>query len=283
MSTSGTRLRFFFDFIGKSNFFIALASALSVCSVYVLYDQSISSPLTLIVFFSTFFIYNIQRVVGNSNHWEVLHPSIKIAIVISAAAIGFLVFYLELEQSILLALAGIVSLLYSLPIVNRNDSKLSLRDLPRFKIWIIVLVWTMVIAIAPFLSFSDFGGFDSDFSIFIFSLQQASFIFALTVPFDIRDRFVDANYQQTIPMVLGVDKSISIAVKGLWVSFFLMTVNVLLGYFDLSIILIQAIALYISSRLILASREPKDQAFYTIKIDGMIALQAVLIILFGFI
>jgi hypothetical protein len=82
------------------------------------------------------------------------------------------------------------------------DGKRGLRNIPFLKAPIVSLTWTYLLIAAPLILTNHFEGTHTN-SLVGFWV----FFLALTLPFDLRDRSVDAPQLFTLPMVLGSKKT----------------------------------------------------------------------------
>ena len=96
---------------------------------------------------------------------------------LSAITSIILFFYIPHSSQIMIVISGMISIGYILPLVFRKR----LRDIGRAKIVMISIVW----ALLPILSNIAPGQLTINSLIF---LEHFAFIFALTIPFDIRDQ-----------------------------------------------------------------------------------------------
>lgn len=88
---------------------------------------------------------------------------------------------------------------YMLP-VRVNKQKITLRRIPGLKIFSIAVSWSGLTSL--FLLYSK--GVSLGSVHWLFFVQQLVFVFALTLPFDIRDMNFDAKELFTIPTVFGL-------------------------------------------------------------------------------
>lgn len=231
------------------------------------------------VFFSTLFIYNIQRILRLSevkinssvrHHWLENHTFlIKVLSgigIISAIAIYFLVLGWNIDFW-LLAFSAIIGVLYALKI---HPKSLALRDIPYVKIYLIALQWTLVSVYWPYMRIAHTTDFPIGLGISIFF-----FILAATVPFDIRDLVYDGKYKSTIPQVFGVKgaKIIALTFAGLsaFSLFLLYPVVANLGLFYLCYLVL--IILIINSNI------NRREMYFSGLIDGWIIVYALVIYL----
>mgnify|MGYP000285845633 CR=1 FL=1 len=111
---------------------------------------------------------------------------------------------------------------------------------------------------------------------FSFIFLMVLFVFAITIPFDIRDLQLDDLSQRTIPQVIGIEKSITLANVLLFLGAVLGWVCVAYSAAAFTGLLMS----YVLTSIILSfvKKETKE-LYYSGLIDGTIALQAATVIL----
>ncbi|MEM9050905.1 MAG: hypothetical protein AAGC47_02530 [Bacteroidota bacterium] len=261
-------------FLTKTNLFISAAASLSVLNGFYYFSLPPNFALVGFVFFATLFTYNIQRVLGDLKNTSKSTGYSKLFMAVGLLGVGLLTWKIDCVQIIILSFCGLLSIAYSFPFLPSKEGRLSLRLVPRMKILVIVLVWSFSIAYVPIY---DAGLSTAQLS--LYTLQQAFFIAALTIPFDIRDLQFDSPNQQTLPQWLGISKSVSLAKIFLIFSFSCSLIMYLSGSIASVILLGTAISMTISAVIVNRARPKNDDLYFTILIDGLIILQAVLIIL----
>lgn len=202
-----------------SNVFIALcALAMTAQTLFLLDKEPTTSPALLgLVFFSTWFIYTLHRLVS----WRKLNARLDIPrfqiighyqshlkFYAGFSIIGAMAcfFYLKCATQLALLLPALLSLGYVLPFLGQK--RLRLRDLHFVKIFLIAGVWSYVTVILPVL---ETGGHleGTSFHLIGVFLERSLFIFIITLPFDLRDWKLDAHHAvKTIPTVLGPQNTI---------------------------------------------------------------------------
>ena len=165
------------------------------------------------VFFGTFSVYNLQRVVkiAQANMftpwllWVKRNRAIIITLsVISGVGALTSLWLLHLNNIIsitVLSFAVACSLLY---VVRING--INLRGIPFLKIHVISITWTLLVVIFPKVSGGSIQGV-----IYVF-LAHYFYILSVTIPFDIRDLKYDNTIYKTIPQILGVNRAKWLAV-----------------------------------------------------------------------
>lgn len=174
-----------------SNLWVALAAP-SVLYVHaVLLDSEFPNEMYVFVFSAVLFTYNIQRLYRagtflspellTRHRWIVKHlPFLWVTTLSALIPIVFCVPRLPSRFLILLLPAMVVSALYFLPILPGGKR---LRDLPLIKIPLVAITWAWVLIIAP-----AEGNMENILPLFLFELLL---FFAVTLPFDLRDKLHD--------------------------------------------------------------------------------------------
>ncbi|MGH1335414.1 MAG: hypothetical protein ACRBFS_04740 [Aureispira sp.] len=215
-----------------SNIFIAFcAVAMTAQTLFLLGKELMTSPALLgLVFFSTWFIYALHRLVSwrkldarlDIQRFQIIgayQRHIKFYAGFSALLAAFCFFYLERATQLALLLPALLSLGYVLPFIGRQ--RLRLRDLHFIKIFLIAGVWAYVTVVLPLLETFSYGigeygnpaVSNTTLSIILLLVERALFIFIITLPFDLRDWKLDAYHSvKTIPTLLGPERTIYLGV-----------------------------------------------------------------------
>lgn len=264
--------------LGETNLFISAAAACCTLATYAFYGMRPGYHLVGFVFFTTLFTYNLQRRIGEKDH-EAKYYSFKslFMAVGLAGALGF-VYTLSFKVIVVMFFAGAMSFAYVLPLLRIGGKKFALRQIPYLKIWIIVLVWVLATAMAPLIEFKDLKVFDNLLSAFLFFLQQGCFILALTIPFDIRDRQSDYLSQHTLPMDIGVSRSIKVARRAMIACFVFAFLNYLIGFFAFPQMLAQLGVSILGYVVLRYGGKVQKPLYYLIVLDGMIVLQGIAVL-----
>ena len=179
------------------NVWVALcAVAMYVCTV-LLHRLEFNLFLAGSIFGATLFTYNYHRlfrkekiyrgVVSERHLWIIEHHK-KLQVL---AVLGFLLaagcFVPFLNKVLLIRLSPflLLALFYVIPIWKREGKWLRVRDIPFFKIFLVAAVWSFVTVVLAFLA--DDSLWFPDLGAWISIAQRFIFIFAITLPFDIRD------------------------------------------------------------------------------------------------
>ena len=235
----------FIKIIIYSNLFVSVCVAAYTDLIYTLYNLPSQNKglILLMVFCFTFITYNGQRLfrlkqkvstyrdLGERLKWVVKHQKILTLFSALAGIVGFvIIFFINPLCWYLLIPMGVLSLFYVLPI---PFIKKSFRAINFVKIYLIVLVWSLIIVGLPFI---ESVGFNFNLKNFMLAFIQCFlFVFAITLPFDVRDLPFDKQTNlKTIPLLIGINNTIIVTVMLLSCSlaiFYLLPVanNSLLG------------------------------------------------------
>lgn len=265
------------QFLGETNIFISVTAAVSSFSAFAFFGYSGSVNLSLAIFFSSLFTYSAQRLMGDLQKRETFRNAKKGLSILAFLAAPFFIFQLGVLQIVVLAIAGAISLGYALPVIPGKFGFQSLRKIPRLKIWLIAVVWILVIAVVPLIDISQEHGSIGMVASGLYIAQQGLLVLALTIPFDVRDLEVDDADQKTLPMVLGVGRSLRLA----QVLIVLFTIPAFICYYldycSFWVFLAQVVVSALGFVLIPRARQTSSSLFFLIILDGVLLLQAVLV------
>ncbi|MEO6328556.1 MAG: UbiA family prenyltransferase [Ginsengibacter sp.] len=179
----------------------------------------------------------------------------------------------RLHHFIVLFILGIITLLYSLPVLPFANKK-RIKDFGILKIITLVMLWSLITVWFP----ADGMKYTSN-SFFLIFIGRFIFLFALCLVFDIRDMDIDTTENiRTIPVIIGVKKTYVVIYLLLGVFIFLTVVQ----YFRMPVIgplnamILSAGATFV---MIAYTKKNKSDIAYLACIDGMMLLQALLVII----
>ncbi len=258
----------------------------------------INAPLNIIIlallFTSTLGIYNFCILITQPKElqkspylrirWFFAHYRLMVTFtLISVLSLIPLFFLISMPSRLLLIFSGIISVCYALPIFTLGNQKFGLRNIPGLKPFLITVVWVLSTVLLPILEAKELH-------LTTVSMQDATllfakrflFVFALTVPFDIRDLFEDNKLGvKTIPVIIGEKKAYlfcSALLLGYVIMLFLYRNN---GFNTDFFALTLTAAL--TGWLIFKSKWEKNEYYYFFYMDGVLILQYVFLILFSLI
>jgi len=268
------------DYIIYSNLLIAAGAGCFIWETYILFKLTIDPLYIIIGFVATLFTYNIDRLViidslGNTNSerhaWFAKSP--KTMTGISILCFVFLlisIFFLPGRSIFFLAHLGFISIAYSVPILAKGSK--NLRSIKILKIFLITYVWSASTVLMPLIG-SGINIFQRD--VVLLFIERALFIFAITLPFDIRDYRSDMeNKVVTIPGLIGIKSTRVLAFVCLLI-FFL--INLIHYDFHSGVLLAKLISGVSTFVIILYATENRHEYYYTGLLDGTIILQFLLV------
>ncbi len=269
----------FINLILFGNFWIAAcAVAMTWQTELLLFEKVEVNILTYFVFFSTLFLYAIHRIVGlvkvkpflEKYRYSIIYHfrnHIKVYAFLGGAGALYCFFYLSFANQLLLVVPAILSLGYVLPFV-KGDKRL--RDFDYIKIFLVAVVWGVITVLMPILERTT----ELTIAHLLILLERMFFIFAITLPFDIRDLKIDAHIDvKTIPSMIGIDKTKKMALVCLILVFALAGLNLYLDTYQTGHLI--AIAISCFSTLLFINYSDKTDAdyFFTGLMDGTMILQ----------
>ena len=177
-------------------------------------------PYLFIIFFATIFEYNLHRLItiitnpgslNDEKHSWVKDNKIAFYILVSVSVLSFIIAAAMAKKIILITLfpLGVITLFYSLPVFKTKKIIFRLREIPCLKIFLISMVWAATTILLPILqSGKPFG----KWHVITMLIERFIFVFAITIPFDIRDMQSDERAGlQTIPLIIGEKRAIQLA------------------------------------------------------------------------
>lgn len=279
-------------FVINSNIYISLAAVfLTIETQIQLGMKPQAHPYLFIIFFATFFEYNLHRLItiisnpkaleSDKHNWVKTNSKFFYSIVAISFA-GFIASIALAKKEVIFTLAPIamITLFYSLPVFKQNVFLFRLREIPLLKIFLISFVWSTITILLPIIQ----TGMPFDrVQVSLMLLERFLFIFAITIPFDIRDLIIDQQSGlKTIPLVIG--EKWSLRISNMTLILFL-----LLCFYHYSVtkedFLLSAFILSALTTLFFINNQKlKKMAYYHYGIlDGTMLLQGLLVVLFYFI
>ena len=133
--------------------------------------------------------------------------------ILGLSFLGFILSAFLSKPLVLLSLIpfAIITLFYSTPLMKRRKALFRLREIPGIKIFLISFVWSAVTILLP-LVFSSGFYIKINMNLILMFVERFIFVFAITIPFDIRDMHADSlSGLKTIPLWLKERNSIQLA------------------------------------------------------------------------
>ncbi len=208
-----------------------------------------------------------MKLPGRYRHILHLWPTTIAVFLLACIGLIYSLWMLPRKDLFLLSMPFILTLGYLVPLYNSKR----FRDIPFLKIILVALVWTWVTLIFPLMRYEMVPG---SWVIPLMIVERALFIFAITIPFDIRDMEQDLlSRTKTIPSTFHIKSSKLMAGIALCVA--LIIDAVLAGYYGfytpgslMGFLLTYVLSLF----LIFNSSPDKPDWYYTGLVDGTMLL-----------
>ena len=198
-------LRAIFEFYINSSIHVALAVYALVRVTEFYFDVAYNESLCYFIFYGTITGYNFVKYAGVAGlHHLSLTKNLRLIQLFSLVAFALMVWYvlkLDLKTLYYFVPFGLLTILYAVPLFKKFS--VNLRAIASLKIIIISLVWSGVTCLIPIAV----EGVDLDSKLVLIFIQRFLFVLVLTLPFDIRDLRFDKKQLQTIPQLIGVERT----------------------------------------------------------------------------
>ena len=269
-------MKSFIRFLVFSNIWVAFCVLSLAITSEILFNTA-NYKISQFVFFATIFTYNFQRIVrvkrGENHirkHWlQANNKLLYLFVLLSGIMSSYLFFQFQILTQIAIVFSGVLSLLYPF----------GLRKIPFSKIFVISLVWTISTMLLLVLE----NNLIITQNIVLHLMSRFLFVFAITIPFDIRDLKYDAQNLQTIPVFFGASKARFMAFIALFIcgiiGFFQYTQNALIFSKLLALILLY----FMASIFIAKSDESKGEMYFSFWIESMCIFAYLFLIISGLI
>ena len=275
-----------FSFLIQSNIMIALAAV----SLAMATGAELGIPFQfhdylLVIFLSTLFDYNLHRFIALYNEPEAVHSEmqlwssdnrmrLKLLLLFSLAGLVISLFFVGKEILIVLVPLALLSFSYSIRFPGQQKYSSLLLWVPGIKTLLIALVWSSATVFIPFLQSGFTTGTTSVMLIFA---ERFTFIFAIAIPFDIRDMKRDALAGiMSLPVIFGKKRALQICNSLMLISLFIACYH----YFsqNMPFIFIAYFVSIVLTLIFINSRKIKSYPLYYHGIlDGSIILHGLLI------
>jgi len=273
----------------NSNIFISLAAvSLTIETQLQLGMKPQWHPYLFIIFFATLFEYNLHRFITILTNKEALnsdkHKWVRenltgfyVLVFVSIAGLISVIFMAKKEVVIALAPIAAITLFYSIPVFGNKNHIFRLRDIPYLKIFLIAFVWSSSTILLPMIQVNERF---LNAHVIAMLVERFFFVFAIAIPFDIRDMEADKKTGlKTFPMLLNEDRSFLISNVSLFL-FFLISTFHYLKHNERFIILALGVSAA-STFLFLNGKKIRSLPNYHYGIlDGTLLLQGILVWVF---
>ncbi len=185
----------------RSQIWIAAGAVWATFATCLQTEKKIHLSLLWVIFFATLLTYNLfifwyEKKQGFPFFMLQKGEKMgKIILLSSTCALSGLVFLMSANQLLFLIHLGFLSIFYTLPLpLSSRWAIPPLRKIPYLKIFIVAYVWASSTVIFPTLEENLW--IDDPIILQLF-FQRLLWIFAITLPFDLRD--ADSDSQQSLP------------------------------------------------------------------------------------
>jgi 4-hydroxybenzoate polyprenyltransferase len=276
-----------FHWIFYGNVFIALCAVCMTLETYLILDIPVNResafPLLIIVFCSTFFIYNIDLFAARGNSpdtitsgrlgWRIRYGTLINAINV---CLGFLIlalsFFSSLKAFLFFLHLAIISLAYYFSFEIGTAKFTPLRRIPFLKAFVITYVWTSSSVFLPALRNEISLGSSEVLQLFI---ERYLFLFALAIIFDIRDLSFDLEQIRTIPGRFGSSKTKMLSLILLLIACLLVYIH----YQDFYLMTAFILSFVVAAILIYKARTDSGEYYFLFLVDGAMLMQFVFVFL----
>ena len=265
------------------HFYLYSSLHIAVCAMAIsqfTYLNQLATNDTSYVFFvgaSTLLLYSVHRIIGirksesyvNQGRFAIIAKYNSHLIIYSiVASIYCMIAYYNFSwtRRLLLVMPAVVSIAYSLPIFSGGRR---LRDFHFIKIFLVAICWALITCTIPVIESGDF----ETWQVVLITIERACFIFAITIPFDIRDRGIDRQSKVSTLATVYTDTYVKkLAYVALVISAILSMI-----LFDSYGLLALIVTYLMSVLLIKKSHENRSDYYYTGLVDGLMIIPLVLV------
>lgn len=281
-------LRSILDFLLFSNVFMALCAVAQALVTFWLIKSTPDYPVLALLFTSTLGIYNFCILISKPKNpqqspylrvrWFFAHYRLMVTFtIVSLLSLIPLFFLVSSSSRILLVFLAVISFCYGLPLFSLDDKKFGLRNIPGLKPFLITIVWTLSVVLLPIMQTQEVQVTMHDTIILL--AKRFLFIFALTVPFDIRDLFHDNELGvRTIPVMLG--EKLAYQFCQVLLGGYIVLLFIYQKTFNADFLSLTFVA-FLTGWLIFKSKWEKNEYYYFFYLDGVLILQYLFLLLFN--
>ena len=275
-----------------SNIYLSVAAVLLTVSAQVQLGMKPQwQPYLLLIFFATLFEYNRHRLFdvitgkkealnSEKNSW-IRENQKKFYFLVFLSLAGFLATIIFTKTEVLLSLLplGILTFLYKMPGSENKKYFFKLREVPYLKIFLIAFVWSASTILLPVIQAEKEI---LNKQVFLLFSERFLFIFAISIPFDIRDIQTDRNSGlKTIPTLINQKKALVLSYLSLFFCFLISFFHYRMQneWFVIEALCISLITTYLFLKLKFFRN--RSRYYYQI-LDGTLILQGMLVVGFYF-
>jgi len=273
-------------FIINSNIFIAIAAvSLTLATQAQLGLHPRIHAYHALIFFAVVLDYNFHRFMkmirfpgtfrSEKYEWASGHVfTIKVLIGLSLAGLAATLFFVSFKTYCFLGLLAAITVSYSLPVHLKRKYNFRITESACMKSILISLVWTAATIFIVILN--DSKSFNTR-HLLLLSIERFLFIFAITIPFDIRDTADDIRAGiRTIPIIYGPERAMQISNIAM-----ISALIIAIGHYLTTNMMFIALAFFVSVASTLFFTNSKQLKllpfYYHVILDSCIVLHGILI------
>ena len=224
---------------------------------------TVNFRISQFVFFATLFTYNFQRVIKLKQRgkqlktdWQAKNKtSTYFIMIVSGIIIVYHFYYFKTSTQIAIIFSGVLSLLYPFGI----------RNIPFAKIFVIALVWTISTMLLLVLE----NNILISQNLILHLSTRFLFVFAISIPFDIRDLKFDDKKMKTIPIVFGERKARLIGLMALFFAEIITIVQLLHFSLPYHHLIALICIFFLSAILIIKSTQDKTAIYFSFWVESL--------------
>lgn len=274
-------LKRLFDFYINSSIHVAFAVIALVYITALEFNFVSDKTLMAFIFFASVSAYNFVKYFETARyHHRQLSGELRWILTFSvfmSIPLVYLIFLIEFRVLLWLIALGLLTVLYTLPLVPINvriKNEKGLRTIRGIKIYIIAFVWSAVTVIVPIVN--EHMNMISD--VWITAIQRFLLVLVLMLPFEIRDMQLDSRSLATIPQTIGIKRTRLAGIV-------LVAVYLLLDFFkdELSMrsLAINTVLSIILVIFLLRSKEEQSTYFASFWVEAIPLMWLGLLLMFG--
>jgi 4-hydroxybenzoate polyprenyltransferase len=278
-----TLKRLFNDFV-FGNFFIALCSAAMIWTTFLLNGIPVKvTPFTVFLSIATYLLYNFHRISyridfsGLRKFFLSLNKihftrNEKLFYVFSFVAMFACIFLLNFHILYLMIPLTLLALSYSIPMISMRKKKITLPELPLIKTPVLALVWGVTTTLVPVIEQNI--SFNTSF-IWLQVFSRCLFIFALCIPFELRDVEIDKLKNiRTFPVIFGIKAA---KIWGSVIILLELLTHHLMHSLSSSAVLVLDLTSLLAFFWIILQNNRREPYFYKFLIDGTMLIRFLLL------
>ncbi|NRB63333.1 MAG: hypothetical protein HRU40_09975 [Saprospiraceae bacterium] len=267
------------DLVLYSNLWIALGALfLTLQTRWLLLGTAQLTVLDGFIMCATLFVYAVHRIIAlqkqknayvKKRFRTIARRRVDISFYALLAAVGSVIFFFQLPAPIQVStiVPAMLSILYVMPIFR---GKKRLRDFNYLKVFLVAIVWTWVTVILPATDQAVLELVPTK----LIALERFLFIFAITIPFDIRDLHLDqAASVRTLPTKVGLKKARILSLTLLFLACVIAFYLYHLDTYSLPVWCGWMCSALLAVPLIIKAHPHKHDYYFTGLIDGLMIIQ----------